>query len=142
VIWPQTFEDRLRVWHDLRQDISHTDLATALNMVNDWWWLAPMVNRSIDRNHAESWPGPWELLAQNGFCDLARALAMSYTVLMAARTDIENLDLISVAGDNLVRINSGKYILNWSPSSIVNNLSPESAVYSVISSQELKRLIG
>jgi hypothetical protein len=141
VIWPVTFEDRLRAWHDLRLEISQADLPNALNITNDWWWQAPMVNRSIDLHHTESWPGPWELLAQSGFCSVARALAIAYTLLMADRIDIQHLDLISVADDNLVRVNEGKYILNWSPGSIVNNLSPESVVLRIVSNQELQRLI-
>lgn len=140
MIWPHTFEDRLRAWHDLRLHIAQTDLATALLMTNDWWWQAPMVDRSIDHD-GNGWPGPWDLLAHTAFSDVARALAMSYTVLMA-RSDAEDLDIICASGNNLVRVNEGKYILNWSPGSIVNNLSPKSAVSRIISSAELQRLIG
>jgi len=141
VIWCHTFEDRLRAWHDLRQQISRTELDAALLMTNDWWWQAPMVTRSIDLD-VDLWPGPWELLAEAAFSDVARALAMSYTVLMAHRSDIQELDIIAVAGDNLVRVNGGKYIVNWRPGSIVNNPSPESAVSRIICGPELQRLIG
>jgi hypothetical protein len=123
VIWPNTFEERLPAWHALRHDAQHQDLDTALANINDWWWRAPMVNHTLIRQDPDSWPGPWDLLAQNSFCDLARALGMLYTVMMLQRGD-------------------GKYIMNWSPGTIVNNQSLQTNVLWSISSEALQRLIG
>jgi len=142
VIWPNTFEERLPAWHALRHDAQHQDLDTALANINDWWWRAPMVNHTLIRQDPDSWPGPWDLLAQNSFCDLARALGMLYTVMMLQRGDVGHLELVETKETNLVLVQQGKYIMNWSPGTIVNNQSLQTNVLWSISSEALQRLIG
>lgn len=142
MIWPHTFEERLSAWYALRHAAQHQDLDKALVNINDWWWRAPIANQTLPRRDTESWPGPWDLLAQNSFCELARALGMLYTVMMLARTDLVHLELIETKETNLVQVAHGKYILNWSPGTIVNNESLQSEVLWSFSSSALERLIG
>lgn len=142
MIWPVTFEERLASWYHLRELTKSQPLDAALMAVNDWWWRAPMVTRSLLWQDPPAWPGPWDLVSQNGFCDLARALGILYTVMMVARDDIESIELIATTDHNLVRVDGGKYILNWSPGTVVNNLSPGITIHRSISSREFERLIG
>lgn len=142
MIWPQTFEERLPAWHHLRQQVAGQDTESALLAINDWWWQAPMVNHTIYWNDLDCWPDPWQLLAQSGFCDLARALGMLYTVMMSAFPTIQSLELVRTKTHNLVSINREKYILNWSPGTIVNTHSPEFTVVRSIDSNRFTRLIG
>lgn len=142
MIWPQAFEDRLVAWRELRDHAALVNLEQALGMINDWWWRAPMVSRSIHTAQLDQWPGPWDLVAQSGYCDLARALGMLYTVMMLQRADIQQLDLIQTTDHNLVQIDQGKYILNWSPGTVVNIPSSEQDVRRQISSQAFERQIG
>lgn len=142
MIWPQTFEERLVEWRCLRDQATGTDLEQAVTMVNDWWWRAPMIQRSIYSQSADQWPGPWDLIAQSGYCDLARALGMLYTMMMLSRSDIADLDLLQTTDHNLVQIGQGKYIMNWSPGIVVNIQSPERDMRRRISSREFQRLIG
>lgn len=100
-----------------------------------------MVNSTMSWLDQDVWPDPWRLVTQNGHCDLARALAMLYTVSMCERDDVEDMQLIETEHANLVRINHGKYIMNWSPGSIVNILSPELVIKQTVSSEALKRYI-
>jgi len=100
-----------------------------------------MVNSTMSWLDLDVWPDPWSLVTQNGHCDLARALGMLYTVFMCERDDVEDLQLIETEHANLVQINHGKYILNWSPGSIVNILSPELVIKQTVSSEALKRYI-
>lgn len=142
MIWPSTFEERLAAWYALRHEAQHQDLAPALNMINDWWWRAPIVNQTMPPREVESWPGPWDLVAQNSYCELARALGMLYTVMMLERSDLEYLELVETKETNLVLVDRGKYILNWSPGTILNNQSLQTGVLWSTSSEALKRLIG
>jgi len=143
VIWPQTFEDRLVRWNQLRTQAAETSLPEALMLVNDWWWHAPMVNRSLSWRDYPYWPGPWELLSQPAVCDLARCLGMLYTVLLVDNLDITDMDLVQTEDNNLVLINSGLYILNWSPGEILNIQSPETLMITKrISSEVFKKNIG
>ena len=72
------------------------------------------------------WPDPWDLLSDNHFCSLAKALGIVYTLHMMARSDITQVE-IAVNGesaDNLVLVNEGKYILNWEAGQLLNITSP------------------
>jgi len=109
----------------MRLAAAQQDLDRCLLTINDWWWQAPMVTRSIVSPDPASWPDPWDLLAQSGFCDLARALGMLYTVMMIHRLPLPEILLLQTSHHNLVQVCGGKYILNWSPGMIVNIQSPE-----------------
>jgi hypothetical protein len=141
VIWSPTFEERLRDWRDLREHATSADLETALLMINNWWWRAPIVNGTVWWRDFPDWPDPWDLIGQTSFCDLARALGMLYTVMMLPRSDIGTIELVETAEHNLVQIDQGKYILNWSPGTVVNIQSPEHAPLRSVSSTVFERLI-
>jgi len=142
VIWSPLFEERLQEWRDLRDQAAEASLDVALASINDWWWRSPMVNQTLTWQEFPNWPDAWSLLAQQSFCDLARALGMSYTVLMLHRDDIQDLYLLQTPNNNLVQINKEKYILNWSPGVVLNNLSPETVIKRSLSSKELEKFIG
>jgi hypothetical protein len=67
------------------------------------------------------WPDPWQLLSDNVYCDLARALGILYTISLLDRADMADAELVLTEdGDNLVQVAKEKYILNWNPDSVVN----------------------
>jgi hypothetical protein len=138
-MWQPLYEDRLRDWHDLRMQAASQDIDTALMYINNWWWQVPMINRSLSWQDFPNWPDPWNLLGQSGFCDLARSLGMLYTLVMLERSDIADLVLAETQDNNLVLINSAKYILNWSPGEIVNNLSPETTIKRTVDAHTLTK---
>lgn len=142
-MWQQTFEERLLEWTQLRQQCSTGDLETALHAINNWWWAAPMINHHLHWSDRATWPDPWQLLADNQWCDLARALGILYTIEIINRPDIVNCSLVQYSnGDNLVQINREKYILNWVPRQIVNNLPPENIITCCIDSKQLQNKLG
>lgn len=139
-MWDPDYDKRLKSWYDLRQQSFVSDLETSLLRINDWWWQAPMVNRSLQWQNFPNWPDPWQLLSQSGFCDLARALGMLYTVTMLNR-DVGTVCLAQIPGNNLVLIDSKKYILNWNLGTIVNNLSSQTVIQRAIDSSTLIKSI-
>jgi hypothetical protein len=74
----------------------------------------------------DDWPDPWDLLSDNHFCSLAKALGIVYTLHMIERSDITCVELAvnGDSADNLVLVNKGKYILNWSEGQLLNITSP------------------
>ena len=78
----------------------------------------------LTTDHIEEWPGPWELIYENYYCDLAKALGVVYTLYLSShRPEIE----IRIYNDpstkeqyNLVWIDQGKYVLNLSWDEVVN----------------------
>jgi hypothetical protein len=122
-MWPATFPERLASWKCLR--IQCQDLAPeiALERINQWWFDSPWQPYYLHWDDQESWPDPWTLLNDNVYCDLARSLGIMYTISMLDRRDLSDAVLImSHQGHNLVTVSQSKYILNWSPDTVVNTL--------------------
>jgi hypothetical protein len=110
--------------------------------INDWWWRAPMINHYLHWDDHCAWPSPWELLADNMYCDLARALGIVYTIMMIEHEKTQEISLICTDNDNLVQVNQGKYILNWAPGEILNIHSTDIKVKKSINSSEINHLLG
>lgn len=141
-MWPDTYSQRLRAWVDLRDRAGTQPLDDSLININDWWMRAPLVNRYLYWDDHRSWPTVWELLVHNHYCELARAVGMLYTLLMLDRKDIVQLELIDTNQGNLVRVNEGKYILNWAQGEILNIHSNNITIYRSISGSQLSHLLG
>lgn len=140
-MWPLTFEERLQDWRDLRDQCLLVDYETALHLINDWWWQAPIVNHYLHWDDNASWPDPWDLLADNHFCDLAKALGIVYTILMIDHPETACIELVQTVDSNLVQVNKGKYILNWAPRELLNNQSTQITVKKSLDCQRFKNLI-
>jgi hypothetical protein len=112
----------LAAWHKLREANQNTPLDQCLLAVNDWWQQCPWVPYYLHWDDLEQWPDPWDLLADNHFCSLAKALGIVYTLHMMERSDITTVELAinGDSGDNLVLVNEGKYILNWEEGQLLN----------------------
>jgi hypothetical protein len=78
----------------------------------------------LTTDHVEEWPGPWELIYENYYCDLAKALGIVYTLYLSNhKPDIE----IRIYNEpstkeqyNLVFVDKGKYVLNLIHDEVVN----------------------
>jgi hypothetical protein len=140
-MWPLTFEERLQDWRDLRDQCLLVDYEIALHLINDWWWRAPIVNHYLHWDDGESWPDPWDLLADNHFCDLAKSLGIVYTILMLNHDETHSLELVQTPDSNLVQVNKGKYILNWAPRELLNNQSTQITIRKTLDCQRFKNLI-
>ena len=122
-MWCEHYADRLTAWSLLRHQCAAAPVDQALLAINHWWFAAPMISRGLIWEQHEHWPDPWQLLAQDGLCDLARGLGMLYTVNMIAHADITDCSIAQTDHDNLVLVDQGKYILNWAPGPLLNILS-------------------
>ena len=121
-MWPATFTDRLTAWADLRSQCQSLDLESALIAINSWWVNSPWQPYYLHWDDQPKWPDPWQLLSDNVYCDLAKALGILYTISMLDRADMADAELVLTDdGTNLVLVSKEKYILNWNKDSIVNN---------------------
>ena len=139
-MWPPTYQERLADWVCLRQAAAALEQPEQLMLINDWWFRAPIVNHSILWQNARSWPTPWHLLNNNGYCELARALGIVYTIMLVE--NYTDLKIIQTTQDNLVQVDHGKYILNWAPGEMLNTHStPIPTVKNMIDSSELESFL-
>lgn len=125
-MWTQLPSERLRSWQDFRKEINQLDLETAIERTHHLWCYAPFVNHYLTTDQIAEWPDPWELLYENYYCDLAKALGMLYTLYLSNHKDSLDLeiriyiDLDTKQTYNLVWINQGKYVLNLIYDEVVN----------------------
>ena len=121
-MWPVNFADRLAAWADLRSQCQSLDLEPALTAINTWWFNSPWQPYYLHWDDQPKWPDPWQLLSDDVYCDLAKALGILYTISLLDRADMADAELVSTKdGSNLVLVAKRKYILNWNKDSIVNN---------------------
>lgn len=126
-MWSNSFEERLAGWNQLRSTASELPLEEALLVVNNWWMQVPLVNHHLHWHDVPNWPDPWDLLADDLFCELARALGIVYTLHMIERNDVTDVSLAycQESNDNLVLVNQGKYVLNLAHGELLNIYSQD-----------------
>lgn len=120
-MWHTDFATRLESWATLRTSAQSQDLETALTTINAWWSNSPWQPYYLHWDDNTQWPDPWQLLSDNIYCDVAKALGILYTISLLDREDMADATLVLTEdGRNLVLVSKTKYILNWSPASVVN----------------------
>jgi hypothetical protein len=128
--WNLRVNDRLAEWKDFRHELDRLPLETAVVELHNMWSTAPFINYSLDPSDPTTWPDPWTLLAENYWCDVAKALGIIYTIYfthhrntpMELRVyyDYKDKERYTVAW-----LDEGKYILNYWPYEIVNTKQVE-----------------
>lgn len=141
-MWPSSYDQRLREWRDLRDSASVRSIPGQLAMINDWWWQAPIRARDIHWPDWTQWPDPWQILQQDGYSDLARALGIVYTMLMIDPGYGSRTRLVQDPEANLVLVDGDKYILNWCPGQIVNIRSHPISIIQEVSAEQLTTKTG
>lgn len=124
-MWNLRTNDRLSEWKDFRHKISDLPLEKALAETNQLWSTAPFVTYYLDPSEPNTWPDPWTLLAENYYCDVAKALGILYTIYFSSHKHIDMqirlyYDYKDKNRYNVVWLDGGKYILNYWPYEIVN----------------------
>ena len=141
-MWPADYQARLDQWVHLRRESTGHDLETCLLRVNDWWQQTPWRPYYLHWDDHQSWPNPWDLLADNTYCDLARALGIVYTLLLIDHEKVDEIALAETDESNLVLVNDGKYILNWAPGEMLNIHSTNLVIKRTIDSSKIRHLLG
>lgn len=122
--WNYMPYERLRHWYDFRKGLSAQSLDQAVTQVQHLWSYAPFVKYYLTTDNIDNWPNPWELLYENLYCDLAKALGVVYTLYLTDhQPDLEiriYKDPSTMEYYNLVFVEKGKYVLNYSHDEVVN----------------------
>ena len=121
-MWQSHSEKRLVAWADLRNSCKENpNLDEMITIIHDWWQQAPMVLRYLHCDLVNDWPDPWDLIAENTYCSLAKCLGMCYTICMLDRQDVDDVCILEIDNnDYIVRLNKGLYCLNWNIDKVVN----------------------
>lgn len=137
------YDTRLRSWYDLRTKLEQADTKSKCVEIDQWWQKAPLVNHHLHILDSANWPGPWELLVENTYCTVARALGMCYTLLLTGIDDIELVEATDSNGEDvvLVLVDHAKYVLNYWPETVVNNCSKDFTIKRKIDITDLQQKI-
>lgn len=133
-MWPQCFDERLLEWNKIREDCKNLSLDECLSTVNRWWQYAPIDNHYLHWTDIEDWPLPWDILADNIYCDIAKALGIVYTLILIEHPEVDTIEMCQTQDYNLVYVNGKQYILNYLPESIYAD--------KFLEDQNIKRSIG
>jgi hypothetical protein len=122
-VFQLNYDARLRSWYELRTKIESLDTQTKCVEIDFWWQQAPLVNHHLHLLDSENWPGPWDLLVENTYCTVARAVGMCYTLLLTGEKDIKLVEATDNSGDDvvLVLVDNAKYILSYWPDTVLSN---------------------
>lgn len=131
-MWRAQYQERLESWVNLRDQVSDLPLVSCLDSIQNWWQASPWRPYYLHWDDRASWPDPWQLLAENIFCDIARALGMLYTVHMLDRPDCLDVQMVQAEQGNLVLVQQGKYIMNWTSDGLVNIPSKQIKIQTVL----------
>lgn len=124
-MWDLRSGDRLKLWREFRLSLDNLQLSEALEKVSNLWSFAPFVNHYLDPAKPSEWPDPWELLHENYYCDLAKALGMFYTIALSnhGRRNTVELSILKHKKKkdhiNIVSVNN-ELVLNYDFNTIVN----------------------
>ena len=140
-VFQLNYDARLRSWYDLRTVLESSDTQTKCIEIDKWWQKAPLVNRHLHILDQNAWPGPWDLLVENTYCTIARALGMCYTLILLNVEDIKMVEATDIQGDDvvLVLVDNAKYIMNYHPDTVISITSSEFTVKRHIDISHIKQ---
>ena len=82
-MFDKTYEHRLAAWVAVRDSLEQSK--DPIQDVIDIYNTAPRVSIHIDPWDQKSWPGPWELILENQYCEFACVLGMCYSLQLTDR---------------------------------------------------------
>ena len=122
-VFQLNYETRLNSWYELRTQLEGSSIEKICVETDNFWQKAPLVTHHLHLYDSLNWPDPWELLVENTYCEVARALGICYTLLLLGIDDVLIAEATDSYGDDvlLVLVDSAKYILNYHPNTVLSN---------------------
>ena len=143
-IFQSTYEARLQDWFQLRTPVTSLPIEQQCITIDKWWQDAPLVTHHLHPQDIDNWPDPWELLSENTYCEVARALGMCYTLCLIGITDIELVLARNETAEDvvLVLVDNAKYIMNYWPDTVISNTLKDFKVVQKLDLQTIITKIG
>ena len=118
--------DRLDRWKSFRFSLNEFSIGKAVELTNELWAACPFTPFYLDPAEPNTWPDPWTLLEENYYCDLAKVLAIIYTLHLCNHGQTLNPELRIYINTktrhtyHIAYLCDGKYVLNLIEGEIVN----------------------
>ena len=134
------YEARLLEWQAFQNE-TLSNSSDVITDVIELYQKAPKVSIHTDPYSQQTWPGPWELILENKYCDFCKILGICYTLQLTEsfkdsnfeiyigidRKNHESYYLLSV-NNNVIGFNDNYIHISSLPTSIAierNYLMPE-----------------
>lgn len=138
-VFQNNFHTRLKLWHDLRNDLINLTLHDQCIEVDRFWQQSPMSNHYLHPADIKSWPDPWQLIDDNLYCPYARALGMIYTLSLLGISDIVLVEATDYNSEMVVLVLvENMFVLNYWPSTVEHNKISDFDIKKIISIESLK----
>jgi hypothetical protein len=117
---------RLGLWKRFREELDLLPFDQAVLKVSEFWVRCPYIPYYLDYDQAQLWPDPWELINENIYCDLAKALGIVYTLHLTKYKSLLFPELQIYFDPNtryyyhIAYLCDGKYVLNLIEHEVVN----------------------
>lgn len=116
--------ERLSEWRNFRNSLLHLDEMEQLEKVAYWVNQAPTSTYVLDYDNPKSWPGPWELINQGDFDDVAMAYLMEQTLLLLgwdpSRLTLHMVRNSAESFQSMILLVDKKWALNYAHASVFN----------------------
>lgn len=142
-VFQLNYETRLSSWYELRVQLEDSTIIDKCIAVDKWWQRAPLVIHHLHPQDTENWPDPWQLLVENTYCEVARALGICYTLLLLGVDDIKIAEATDKMGNDVVvvLVDNAKYVLNYYPDTVLSNTSNDFTIKRTVILDNIKRKI-
>jgi hypothetical protein len=118
--------ERIARWKSFRQQINQLALPDAAFETLQFWYSCPFIPYYLSSDDPKSWPDPWQLITENYYCDLAKALGIVYTLHLSEHGPTLEPE-IRVYYDpdsgytyHVAYLCQGKYVINLIEAEVVN----------------------
>ena len=125
-MWKLEAGERIVHWRAFRLTIGGMSLEQAIQATAEFWQNCPHEPYYLDPSDPESWPTAWDLISENYYCDLAKALGMLYTIAYSNHGHGLSMQIHAYYDENtgyeynLAVFDEGKYVINFMDGEIVN----------------------
>jgi hypothetical protein len=82
-MFTKNYEEQLASWKSFRDSLETTE--TPFEDVVQQYAKAPGTRLTCDPWDQKNWPGPWELLQENQYCEFGTVLGMCYSLQLTDR---------------------------------------------------------
>jgi len=118
-------EDRLDAWIRFRHQLTNSfDILQDIAMF--WSDVKPIpYNKAIDQYNQNSWPTPWEIVADNCYDDFTLALMIGYTIKLTDQYKNNRVEVRTMVDSTRIRLYNlvyidDQYVLNYDRFGVVN----------------------
>ena len=90
-MFDKKYEDRLSAWREFRERLECS--SDPIQLAVDYYKNAPLVSMSVDPYTPSNWPDPWELIAENLYCDFGKILGICYSLQLTDCLSHESFEI-------------------------------------------------